>query len=186
MTQIPEPICASHWSNLVAVSLLLCYQPFLVAVGLTLWFEFTYEVVNSPLRICSLYVRMDCIPWTLLISGCCKWFYALDTHSFFADKAHSVLTLSEGTSLWAISVHGFFMCSWARDHPWGTGNIHFTHFCLLLVSFPSAPNEINLSLNGQTTNHLLQGQSLSSQLVYFSHFRAAFHQSLWAQLLKNQ
>lgn len=82
MTQIPEPICASHWSNLVAVSLLLCYQPFLVAVGLTLWFEFTYEVVNSPLRICSLYVRMDCIPWTLLISGCCKWFYALDTQFF--------------------------------------------------------------------------------------------------------
>lgn len=48
-----------------------------------------YEVANNLIRICSLYVKMNCIPWTLLISGCYKCLHVLGTWVAFANKAHS-------------------------------------------------------------------------------------------------
>lgn len=65
-----------------------------------------YEVANNPTRICSLYVKMNCIPWTLLISWCYKLLHVLDAHVAFANKAHTVFNLSKGTSLWAVCTFG--------------------------------------------------------------------------------
>lgn len=55
-----------------------------------------YEVANNPTRICSLYVKMNCIPWTLLISWCYKLLHVLDAHVAFANKAHTSVQFEQG------------------------------------------------------------------------------------------